>query len=203
MPPVLWKGIAAGFAIAAPVGPIGLLCIRRTLTAGRLAGLLSGLGAASADLIYGLAAATGVSALSAWLLRGAWLSLAGALFLVLLGVRTWREQPGVDSAQPVSGRLAASFGSTFLLTLTNPMTIVSFAGLMAGLGAASASRANAPFVLAAGIFLGSAAWWLILTGTTSVARHRLPARSLRWINRASALLLIAFGVNMALRMLVG
>jgi len=197
----LWKGIAAGFAIAAPVGPIGLLCIRRTLASGRLAGFLSGMGAAAADFIYGLIAAAGLGVLNAWLMRrGAWLSAAGALFLVVLGVRIWRDEPSADAAPARKGGLAAGFGSTFLLTLTNPLTIVSFVGLMAGLGAAATTR-SAPFVLAAGVFIGSAAWWLALTGATSLVRHRLSPLSLRWVNRSAASVLIAFGLNTALHAL--
>lgn len=196
----MWKGAAAGLAIAAPVGPVGLLCIRRTLHQGRLAGFICGLGAASADLVYGMIAATGIAALNAWLLhRASWLSLAGALFLIALGVRTWREQPTRESASARpsahSRSLGATFGSTFLLTLTNPMTIVSFAGLMAGLGAVAASSKAAPFSLAAGVFLGSAAWWLVLTSTTGLLRHRLSPLSLRWVNRGAAATLIGFALN--------
>jgi threonine/homoserine/homoserine lactone efflux protein len=193
-PLALWKGAAAGFAIAAPVGPIGLLCIRRTLNHGSLAGFVSGLGAASADLIYGLLAIAGLGVLNAWLLhRSSWLSVAGGLFLIALGIRIWREPPAGEAAPARDLGLGASFGSTFLLTLTNPMTIVSFAGLMAGLGAA-ASKA-APLSLAAGVFLGSAGWWLVLSSTTALLRHRLSPASLRWVNRGAATLLIAFGLN--------
>jgi threonine/homoserine/homoserine lactone efflux protein len=198
----LWKGIGAGFAIAAPVGPIGLLCIRRTLARGRLAGFSSGLGAATADFIYGLIAAAGLSALNAWLMhRGAWLSAAGALFLIVLGVRIWRERPARESDRTAHGGMAASFGSTFLLTLTNPMTIVLFAGLMAGLGATAAATKNVPFALAAGVFIGSAAWWLALTGTTSLFRRRLSPQSLGWVNRAAASVLIGFGLKAVLNLL--
>ncbi|MGA3026941.1 MAG: LysE family transporter [Bryobacteraceae bacterium] len=201
---VLWKGAAAGLAIAAPVGPIGLLCIRRTLNRGRLAGFVSGLGAASADLIYGMAAATGITALNAWLLhRASWLSVAGAVFLIALGIRTWRERPAGESASARDGGLGASFGSTFLLTLTNPMTIVFFAGLMAGLGAMAASSSAAPFSLAAGVFLGSAAWWLVLAGTTGLLRHRLSPDALRWVNRAPAVALIGFGLNTLRTAMIG
>jgi threonine/homoserine/homoserine lactone efflux protein len=197
MPLLLWKGVAAGFAIAAPVGPIGLLCIRRTLNQGRIAGFASGLGAATADLIYGLIASTGISALNAWLLhKASWLSVGGALFLITLGVRTWLERPSCEAADARVGSLGASFASTFLLTLTNPMTIASFAGLMAGLGAIAASSKAAPFSLATGVFLGSAAWWLVLTSATGLLRHRLSDASMRWVNRCAAATLIAFGLNM-------
>jgi len=191
-----WKGIAAGLAIAAPVGPIGLLCIRRTLASGRLTGFLAGLGAATADFVYGLIAAAGLSALNAWLTRrGAWLSAAGAIFLIVLGIRIWRDRLTVASGRAAHRGMAASFGSTFLLTLTNPMTVVSFAGLLAGLGATAGATTAAPFALAAGVFTGSAAWWLTLTSTTAVIRRRLSPQLLRWVNRLSATVLIAFALN--------
>ena len=188
---VLWKGAAAGLAIAAPVGPIGLLCIRRTLSDGRLTGFISGLGAAAADLIYGIVAATGISALSAWLVhRATWLAVAGAIFLIALGARTWFDKPAADPATARSSGLASSFGSTFALTLTNPMTMVAFAGLIAGLRATTA-----PFSLATGVFLGSAAWWLIVTTATGLLRHWLSPDSIRWVNRIAGAMLIAFGLN--------
>ena len=191
-----WKGIAAGLAIAAPVGPIGLLCIRRTLASGRLTGFLAGLGAATADFVYGLIAAAGLSALNAWLTRrGAWLSAAGAIFLIVLGIRIWHDRLTGESGRAAHRGTAASFVSTFLLTLTNPMTIVSFAGLLAGLGATAGATTAAPFALAAGVFTGSAAWWLTLTSTTAVIRRRLSPQSLRWVNRLSATVLIAFALN--------
>ena len=193
---ILWKGAAVGLAIAAPVGPIGLLCIRRTLAQGRLAGFVCGLGAATADLVYGILAAAGISALNAWLLhRALWLSIGGAIFLIALGVRTWMEKPAVEA---VSG---GGFSSTFFLTLTNPMTIVSFAGVMAGLGAAASSSKIAPFSIAAGVFLGSAAWWLALTTTTGMLRRWIASSSLRLVNRIAAVMLVGFGLN-ALRALV-
>jgi len=199
---VFSKGIAAGLAIAAPVGPIGLLCIRRTLASGRLAGFSSGLGAATADFVYGLIAAAGLSALNIWLMhRRLWLSAAGSLFLIVLGVRMWRERPAGESGRTAQSGMAAGFGSTFLLTLTNPMTIVSFVGLMAGLGASAGSTRNAPFALATGVFFGSAAWWLTLTATTSLLRHRLSPRSLGWVNRAAASVLIGFGLKAVFNLL--
>ena len=192
----LWKGLVAGFAIAAPVGPIGLLCIRRTLHHGRLAGFVCGMGAATADLIYGAIAATGVGALNLWLVHWAsWLSVAGAGFLIALGIRMWRERPATECGPSPSGAIGASFGSTFFLTLTNPMTIVAFAALMTGLGAALAPSRTAPFSLAAGVFTGSAAWWLVLSTTTGLIRHRLSTESLRWVNRAAAVILIGFALN--------
>src|SRR3990170_1865269 len=130
--PFLLKGVLLGFSIAAPVGPIGVLCIRRTLAQGRLSGFVSGLGAATADAVYGIVAAFGVTFVSNLLIQQApWLRLFGGLFLCFLGVRTLLAKPS-EKACPERGKgLIDDYGSTFLLTLTNPLTILSFAGIFA------------------------------------------------------------------------
>jgi threonine/homoserine/homoserine lactone efflux protein len=179
----------SGFAIAAPVGPIGVLCIRRTLAHGRAAGLVSGLGAASADALYGLVAALGLSVVSGLLLSGrAWLQLAGGLFLLYLGARTFVARPAEHGAATSEGRgLLGAYLSTFALTITNPATILAFLGVFAGMGLASAADgAGAGFAatLVLGVFVGSALWWLLLSGGVSLLRSRVDARALMWINRA-------------------
>lgn len=195
------RGLALGFAIAAPVGPIGVLCIRRTLAEGRLAGLVSGLGAATADAIYGFIAAFGLTFISSLLIsyQGA-IRLVGGLFLLYLGSKTLvapvAEQPAADLAASSSPRgLLANYGSTLALTLTNPMTILSFAAVFAGLGvgAASGDYASAA-VLVLGVFLGSAFWWLALSAAVSLLRSRVTARGLRWVNRVSGVIILSFGV---------
>lgn len=195
------RGLALGFAIAAPVGPIGVLCIRRTLAEGRLAGLVSGLGAATADAIYGFIAAFGLTFISSLLIsyQGA-IRLVGGLFLLYLGSKTLvapvAEQPAADLAASSSPRgLLANYGSTLALTLTNPMTILSFAAVFAGLGvgAASGDYASAA-VLVLGVFLGSAFWWLTLSAAVSLLRSRVTPRGLRWVNRVSGVIILSFGV---------
>ena len=182
------KGIGAGLAIAAPVGPIGLLCIRRTIADGRRAGLITGLGAATADLVYGLIAALGLTGLSYWLTSASsWLHWAGAAFLLWLGVRTLTEKAATAPANAPARGLLPIFGTMFVLTLTNPMTIVSFLGLIAGLGAISRG-----YLLAAGIFIGSVMWWLILTSLANWFRSRLGTSGLVWVNRVAGLVLIGF-----------
>ena len=132
------RGLVIGFSIAAPVGPIGILCIRRTLADGRASGFLSGLGAATADALYGCVAGFGLTVVSAFLVdQRTWIQLIGGVFLLALGVRTLRSRPAERAAQASAGRgLAGSYLSTLLLTLTNPMTIISFAGIFAALGVA-------------------------------------------------------------------
>lgn len=185
------RGLAMGFAIAAPVGPIGLLCIQRTLAAGRAMGLATGLGAATADGIWGLAAALGLGASSALLVdRGRWLVGGGGLLLLALAWRTARARPA-ERAAAVDGRaLGGAFASTFALTLANPATILSFLAAFAALGLGEGGGG----ALVAGVFLGSAAWWLVLVGVVGTLRRRLDRTALVWINRLAGLALAAFGL---------
>ena len=140
----LCKGIALGFSIAAPIGPIGILCIRRTLTEGRVYGLISGLGAATADAMYGMVAGFGLSFISSLLIgQRTWLSLIGGVFLCYLGIRTFLSKPSEQGASSQRGGLLGAYASTLFLTLTNPMTIMFFAAVFAGLGIANAPRGYA------------------------------------------------------------
>jgi threonine/homoserine/homoserine lactone efflux protein len=190
-----WKGLIIGFAIAAPVGPIGVLCIRRTLAEGRMAGLLSGLGAATADAMYGCVAGFGLTLVSDFLIDYAlWIRVLGGSFLCYLGVKTFLDTPAEQAATPGS-RLASAYGSTVLLTLTNPATILSFVAVFAGLGLASTGQDYASAsILVLGVFVGSGLWWLLLSGGVSFLRGQFTPQRLRWINRISGVILIAFGV---------
>ncbi len=188
------EGIVIGFAIAAPVGPIGVLCIRRTLAEGRTSGLVSGLGAATADAAYGSVAALGLTFVADLLVEeAAWLRLVGGAFLV---VRTFLASPAERAAPPARSGLAGAYVSTLFLTLTNPTTILSFAAIFAGLGVAEDANGDAlsALSLVLGVFLGSATWWFVLSGATSLLRARLSPRGLRWVNRVSGTVLAAFGV---------
>lgn len=192
----LIKGLLIGLSIAAPVGPIGVLCIRRTLAQGRLSGLVTGLGAASADAIYGFIAGFGLTAVSAFLIdQQVLIRIVGGLFLCYLGIKTLLSRPGETSLQVASHGLLGDFGSTFFLTLTNPLTIISFAAVFAGLGlAASTGSYASAMVLVIGVFLGSAAWWLLLSFGVGFFSSRLQTGSLLWVNRISGLLILAFGM---------
>ena len=192
------RGLVLGFCIAAPVGPIGVLCIRRTLSDGRAAGLATGLGAATADAAYGCVAAFGLTAVSSALVaHQSWFRLAGGAFLCVLGVRTLLAGPPAASepggASPARTALAAAWASTFLLTLSNPMTILSFAAAFAGLGAGPRAGYGGATLLVVGVYLGSAAWWLLLSGGVAVFRGRSGARAMRAIRVASGALIAAFG----------
>lgn len=201
----LFRGLLIGFSIAAPVGPIGVLCIRRTLAEGRLYGLVSGLGAATADATYGLVAGFGLTFISTFLMdQGIWLRFIGGLFLLYLGVRTFTSHPAITSSS--EGKhdksLLAAYASTLGLTLTNPATILSFAVVFAGLGLATGSSDYADAtLLVLGVFLGSASWWLLLSGVVSLLRSRFTYRRLWWVNRVSGIIITGFGVLALISML--
>jgi threonine/homoserine/homoserine lactone efflux protein len=189
------SGVIIGFSIAAPVGPIGVLCIRRTLAEGRLHGLVSGLGAATADAVYGCIAAFGLAFVSDFLVqKQMWLRVVGGAFLLFLGVRTILAKPKDKTQDEKKLGLAGSYGSTFVLTLTNPVTIISFAAIFAslGLGSTAGDYGSAAFLVLS-VFAGSAAWWLILSGSVSLLRAKVPPRVLPWINRVSGAIILGFG----------
>jgi threonine/homoserine/homoserine lactone efflux protein len=202
--PFLLRGILIGFSIAAPVGPIGVLCIRRTLAEGRATGFVSGLGAATADAIYGCIAGFGLTLVTRFLMdQQVWLRLFGGAFLCYLGLKTVLSRPAKQAASAKGSGLAGAYGSTFLLTLTNPMTILSFAAVFAGLGLASAGGSYASAgILVFGVFTGSALWWLMLSGGVSLLRSKFDARRLEWVNRISGVVITGFGV-VALLSLMG
>ena len=192
----LVKGGLIGFSIAAPVGPIGVLCIRRTLAEGRASGFVSGLGAASADALYGCVAGFGLTYISGLLVsQQAGLRLVGGAFLCYLGIRTLLARPAQRAASFKGNGLLQAYATTFFLTLTNPMTILSFAAIFAGLGVADSGgdyiRAS---LLVLGVFMGSGFWWLLLSGGVGAYRDKFPSSGLVWINRISGVIIAGFGL---------
>lgn len=192
------RGLIFGLSIAAPVGPIGVLCIRRTLADGRLVGFVSGLGAASADGIYGAIAAFGLTALSDVLVGGQMvMRVVGGLFLLYLGYKTFRSRPAERPADATTTRrgLFGAYSSTLALTLTNPATILSFVLIFSSFGLASSGRdAAASALVVLGVMSGSALWWFILSGGVSLFRSRVTPGALLWINRASGIIICGFGI---------
>lgn len=188
-------GAVLGLSIAAPVGPIGLLCIRRSLEQGALAGIAGGLGTALADAAYAAVAAFGFTALSAGVAAIALpMQVAGIVVLIYLGVRTMIQKPAQDTAPRGRGH-GLLFAQTFVLTLANPATIVSFGAVAASLGMAGGAPARAG-ALVAGTFVGSLAWWIALSAVLATLRTRVTPRMLAWINRGAGLLLIAFALSL-------
>lgn len=159
------KGLLLGFSIAAPVGPIGLLCIQRTVAYGRRSGLVTGLGAATADGVYGTVAAFGLTAISGFLVgQQFWFRIVGGIFLVYLGAKTLFSKAAEKAASPDRNNLFSDYASTVFLTITNPMTILSFAAVFAGLGLADTGGHGPAVWMVAGVILGSALWWFALSG---------------------------------------
>jgi threonine/homoserine/homoserine lactone efflux protein len=189
------KGIAIGFAIAAPVGPIGVLCIRRSLAEGQQMGFATGLGAATADAAYGCVAGFGLTVVSSFLVgQRWWLGLLGGLFLCYLGIRTLLTRPAEKAAEVGGGGLLSAFFSTCLLTLTNPMTILSFVAVFAGFGLGTSPNYLSACALVAGVFVGSALWWLLLSSGVALLRSRVNSNWMRAVNRLSGVIILTFGL---------
>jgi threonine/homoserine/homoserine lactone efflux protein len=194
-PTFFTRGFVIGLTVAMGIGPMSVLTMRRTIAHGRLYGLVSALGIATADATYGAVAAFGLTAVTAALVgaRTA-LGVVGGVFLVWLAIRTLRARPATSAATTEDRPgLPSAYLSTYGLTMTNPMTILSFAAIFAGFGLAGGGLLDA-VILTAGVFLGSSLWWLILTSAVGLLRTRLTPAVLVWINRVSGAVLLGFGV---------
>lgn len=200
---VFLKGLGIGVAVAAPVGPIGLLCIKRTLARGWANGFVTGLGVASADASYGIMVAAGLALTGLLVTYAGPMQIGGGLMIATLGLMSLRSfrrgHAGERPAEAPAGgtHFGGAFASGYLLTLSNPMTILAFAALVAGLGASTPASTTTPYVLVAGIFTGSAAWWATLATAATLARSRLTPRLTRWLDLTSGLVLLAWGLTIA------
>lgn len=192
---MLIKGLIIGFSIAAPVGPIGILCIRRTLEHGRYVGFVSGLGAATADGLYGLIAGLGLTLITNFLIgQQLWLHFIGSTFLCYLGVKIFFSRPSNKSAKAKGNKPFTAYASTFLLTITNPVTILSFIAIFSGLGIINNYTTTLGLILVLGVFLGSALWWLLLSSIAGIVANHMKNFSLSFVNRISGLILLLFGL---------
>jgi threonine/homoserine/homoserine lactone efflux protein len=192
---LFFKGLLFGFLLAGTVGPMWILCFRRAIAYGPMAGLSSGLGIATADGLYGAVAAFGLTAISGFLLQHSlWIGLAGGVFLVYLGFKTLLAKPSLEGGHTENLSHARAFVSTLGLTLANPPTILAFVAIFAGLGlAANASYWDAAAITLA-VFLGSASWWIVLAAATAWLRGRIGPRLLRAINVVSGLMILGFAL---------
>jgi threonine/homoserine/homoserine lactone efflux protein len=198
------RGLVIGFSIAAPVGPIGVLCVRRSLNQGWATGLVTGLGAATADACYGLVAGFGLTLVSDFLVnQQTWLRLVGGGYLLFLGIKTILTKPTQETSNLQAKGMISAYASTFFLTLTNPLTVFSFAAIFSGFGIISTNgNYLTASVLVLGVFSGSGLWWLILSGGTSICRTRINDKVHVWINRASGILITGFGVSILISLLL-
>lgn len=191
------RGVAIGFAIAAPIGPVGILCIRKALADGRGAAFVAGMGAALADTVFGAIVGLGLGAVAQFL--DGWhvaLKVVGGLFMIVLGIRTWRAAAfSVEAPRPGTGPgLWRDFVSTFLITITNPGTILGVMGVFAAMGAAAKPTSPAESgLLVAGVFIGSTLWWLVLSAMASAVRTKFTPQRMRLFNHVSGASLLLFG----------
>jgi threonine/homoserine/homoserine lactone efflux protein len=189
------KGLLFGFLLAATVGPMWVLCFRRTLAQGALAGFVSGMGIAVADGLYGAVAAFGLTAISGFLLRYSfWIGLAGGVFLVYLGVKILISNPATNGKEEQKVSHPRAFLSTLGLTLANPPTILAFVAIFAGLGLASTADYGAASLVVLGVFLGSASWWVLLAAGAGWLRNRVGPKLFRVINVVSGLTILGFAI---------
>lgn len=192
---LLVRGLLAGLFIAAPVGPVNVLCISRTLTKGWRSGLVSGLGAATADTLYGCIAGFSITFVIQFLIREEfWIRLFGGILLVLIGARYYFKRPRSLSAQKREGPERSDYVSTLLLNFTNPTTILSFLAVLAVLGMREHRASWLTLVLVAGIFAGAMLWWIVLVSMVNRLRDRIDDRAMLWMNRIAGIAIGGFGV---------
>jgi len=192
---LLVEGIIIGFAMAVPIGPIGIICIRKTLTEGRMRGLIIGLGAATADMLYGSIAAFGLTVISDTLLsQRIWIRLVGGALLLYLGVRTFRARPKDPKIDIQSSGRLRSYFTTIFLTFTNPLTVFAFIAVFAALGLGNGLSLISASLLVAGVFTGSFLWFFSLSSGATLFRKKLDVIGLRWVNKIAGLLIIVSGV---------
>ena len=192
------KGIVVGIVIAVPVGPVGVLCMRRTIFDGKLAGLVSGLGAATADACFGVIAGFGLTVVADWLLGYQdWLRLAGAAFLLYVGAAALIAGPPPPAPPRSRETLLADYASTFALTISNPVTLLAFLAIFAGVGlAGKEATLSRAAMLVAGVWTGSLLWWLALSLGAGTLFRSFDRRHLLWINRGSGGILLLSGVGL-------
>lgn len=193
---LLLKGFFIGLSIAAPVGPIGVFCINRTLSGGFAVGLISGFGAALADAIYGCVAGFGLVSVSRFLMNYQNpIQLVGGAFLIYLGLKTFLTSKSPRALADRANSLWQDFSSSFFLTLTNPATIISFIAIYSSLGIVDHdSNYLEAMIIVMGVFSGSLFWWFFLSAAISKIKHKLSQNLLIWINRLSGSILISFGL---------
>lgn len=195
-PTFIVRGFLIGFSVAAVVGPIGVLCIQRTARKGFLYGLVTGLGAATADAMYGGIAGFGLTVMETFLVsQQGWIHIIGGLFLVYLGIKTVFTRPAERVASARADNFLGAYASTLLLTLTNPQTILSFAAIYAGIGVGGGKNgALSATLVVSGVFLGSTLWWCLLSAGISLLRGKLTYRWFLWSNRIAGSVIILFGL---------
>lgn len=199
---ILLKGIFLGLCVAVPVGPIGILCINRTINKGYFSGVVSGLGATTADFLYGIVAGLGVTVVSNFLIDYKnWLHLIGLIFLIIVGINIIvKKQKDPEMMVPESKGFFKDYVTSFLLTLTNPLTIFFFIAVFASLNLTCFDPINViPLLL--GVLIGSGGWWFILCGFTLKFKNKLSFNILKRIDLISGILILGFSVYIAINLI--
>lgn len=200
---LFFKGLVIGFLISIPVGPIGVLCIQRTLNKGKLHGVVSGLGAATADAVYGFVAAFGLTFVSNFLVKEQiWLRLAGGIFLCYIGLKVFLFKLERQTATGDNTSYVRDYVSMLFLTLANPITFFAFAAIFASLGLVNLSEHHiVALLLVAGVFVGAGLWWLILSGIAATFLGKLLYNRPAWLNKISGIVIIVFGLFVLLSLI--
>jgi Putative threonine efflux protein len=199
---ILYKGLILGFSVAAPVGPIGILCINRTINKGYLSGFISGLGAATADVIYGLIAGLGITVISDFLIdHKIWFQAIGLVLLFYIGIRIiGKREVDLEISKDVEPTLVKDYISTFILTLTNPIAIFFFLAVFAGMGLTTCNKITIWFLLL-GLFVGSAIWWFFLSMVSHKIKNKLSGKTLKRIDIVSGTAIIGIAIFMLINLI--
>jgi threonine/homoserine/homoserine lactone efflux protein len=201
---LFFKGIVVGIIIAMPVGPVGTLCVQRTITEGKINGFLTGLGATTADVIFGFIAAFGLTVVSNFLIdQQEWIRLLGGIIICLIGVKVFFLETQKKITPTKSPNHFSAFGSAFLIAITNPITIITFVVMFAGLGLVigSNSQYGSASLTVFGVFVGSGFIWLTLWGMSLVFRERFDFGRMKWVNKIAGIAILIFGVSTLLSLI--
>ena len=200
---LFFKGIVIGIIIATPVGPVGTLCVQRTISEGKINGFLTGLGATTADVIFGLIAAFGLTVVSNFLIdQQEWIRLLGGIVICLIGVKVFFLETQKKITSTRSPNLFSAFGSAFLIAITNPITIITFAVMFAGFGlVGSNAKYGSASLTVFGVFVGSSFIWLTLWGMSLIFRERFDFGRMKWVNKIAGIVILIFGVSTLLSLI--
>lgn len=195
---LFWKGFFVGLMVTIPLGPIGVLCVQRTLNKGRVSGFVSGLGAAAADMIFAIIAGFGITYIISFIRsQQLYFQILGGLVIIFLGIHIFYTNPvrQLRLQRLNRNRLSQDFFSVFFLTITNPMAILFFLAIFAGINVSDGNHNILNMIsLVAGVFSGAAAWWFILSGVVSLFRHRFRLKNIWWMNKVAGVIVFFIGI---------
>lgn len=195
---LFWKGFLVGLMVSIPLGPIGVLCVQRTLNKGRKSGFFSGLGASAADTIFAVIAGFGVNYIIHFVKeQQIYFQIFGGILVIFLGIHIFYTNPvrQLRMQRMNKNKLSQDFFSVFVLTITNPMAILLFVAMFAGINIATDSKGIFDMTgLITGVFAGSASWWFLLSGFVNFWRHRFRLKSIWWMNKVAGVLIFLLGI---------